>query len=173
MGRDKALLDIEGTPLALHVAAAIGKVCGPVSLVGDPLKYGHLGLPVVPDAFPDQGPLAGIEAALRCTAAEHNLIVACDMPELNNSVLETLFIVLEAGGNAGCAVPQYPDGLTEPLCAVYHRRCHPAILRSLESGVRKVKDVLQTLELTYIPVATNARFANLNTPDDFHKYTHG
>ncbi|MDQ1474203.1 MAG: molybdenum cofactor guanylyltransferase [Bryobacterales bacterium] len=173
MGRDKALLDIEGTPLALRVAAQIGKVCGSVSLVGDPIKYGHLTLPVVPDAFPGEGPLAGIEAALRSTTADFNLVVACDMPELNGSMLEALFAVLERETQAECALPEYEDGRTEPLCAVYHRRCHPAILNALEAGVRRVKDVLQTLELTYIPVAASAPFANLNTPEDLRKYTHG
>jgi molybdopterin-guanine dinucleotide biosynthesis protein A len=173
MGRDKALLDIGGTPLALRVAAQIGKICDPVSLVGDPFRYGHLGLPVVPDAFPGEGPLAGIEAAVRCTTADFNLIVACDMPELNASVLEALFAALEREAQAECALPKYDDGGTEPLCAVYHRRCHPAILNALKAGVRRVKDVLQTLELTYISVAANAPFANLNTPDDLRKYTHG
>src|SRR5947209_11223204 len=118
MGRDKALLEIAGIPLALRVASEIAKVCGSVSLVGDPLKYAALGLPVVPDAFPDEGPLAGIEAALRCTPADWNLIVACDMPALNVGVLENLFAALGTDSEADCAVPQYPDGRTEHLCAV-------------------------------------------------------
>jgi molybdopterin-guanine dinucleotide biosynthesis protein A len=64
MGTDKALIEIGHQPLARRVAAEIGRICGMVSLVGDPAAYAGLGLPVVPDRFPGLGPLAGIEAAL-------------------------------------------------------------------------------------------------------------
>jgi molybdopterin-guanine dinucleotide biosynthesis protein A len=65
----------------------------------------------------------------------------------------------------------------EPLCAVYHRRCHRVVRTALETGVRKVTDALKMLELTYItvaaPLAAREPFANLNTPDDLRKYTNG
>src|SRR5436305_14932538 len=97
MGRDKALLeDASGEPLALRLAALRRGVCGEVALIGDPSKYADLGLRVFPDNFADAGPLAGIEAALRVTSAEWNLIVACDMPALDPAIFEQLFA---AGGD--------------------------------------------------------------------------
>jgi len=173
MGVDKALLSIEGQPLALRVAGEVARVCGSASLVGDPEKYRALGLPIVPDEFHGLGPLAGIEAALRVTAADWNLIVACDMPALDPSLLGKLFEACLAGGNADGALPAYADGRVEPLCGVYHRRCHPSIRAALEAGVRKVTDSLGTLEIRYVGVASDAPFANLNTPEDLRKYTNG
>lgn len=172
MGSDKAFLKIDGTPLAARVAREIGKVCGSVALLGDPARYGSLGLPVLPDEFAGEGPLAGIETALRCTAVDWNLIVACDMPALEAAVPEALFAAAEAGVSNG-AIPRHRDGKIEPLCAVYHRRCHVAVRRALEAGVRKVTDVLQTLELTYVAVESGAPFANLNTREDLRTYTNG
>ena len=64
MGADKALADSGGRAMALRVADKASSVCGTVSLVGDPAIYSDLGLPVIADRFPGQGPLAGIEAAL-------------------------------------------------------------------------------------------------------------
>jgi molybdopterin-guanine dinucleotide biosynthesis protein A len=170
MGANKALLEIDGLPLALRVAREAAKACAGVSLVGDPAVYGSLHLPVVPDTFPGQGPLAGIEAALGATQADWNLIVACDMPALPSEVISRLFAL-----SADCAVPQYEDGRVEPLCAVYHRRCHPIIRAALESGVRKVTDALRRLEsegfaLRYVRVASEGLFANLNTPDEMQSY---
>ena len=173
MGADKALIDVGDQPLAKRVAARLGEVCGKVSLVGDPRLYSGVGLPVIPDRFPGQGPLAGIEAALGATAAEWNLVVACDMPSLDVSILEALF---EAGAletSCDCAVPSYSDGRIEPLCAVFHARCHAAILAALEAGVRKVTEALARLELRYIPVATDTSFANLNTPEDLERFRNG
>ncbi|MDP9169766.1 MAG: molybdenum cofactor guanylyltransferase [Acidobacteriota bacterium] len=174
MGADKALLaDSDGRPLALQVAEKLARVCGTVSLVGDPARYSHLGLPVVPDEFAETGPLAGIEAALRTTSAPFNLIVACDMPALDCAIFQDLFGI---GGD--CALPQYADGRVEPLCAVYHRSCAAAIRAAIESGVRKVTDALrflegQSLELRYVRVPGAAAFANLNTPEDLQRYRNG
>jgi molybdopterin-guanine dinucleotide biosynthesis protein A len=176
MGRDKAFVEVEGRALALRVADRIAPVCGSVTLVGDPVIYGALGLPVIEDAFPGQGPLAGIEAALRCTTVDQNLIVACDMPALEIALIEELFA---AGGD--CAVPQYADGKLEPLCAVYHRRCHATVLSALNSGIRAVKDILRpqtgemrdSLAVRLVRVQSPAPFANLNTPEDVRKYTNG
>jgi molybdopterin-guanine dinucleotide biosynthesis protein A len=173
MGTDKALLEIDGRPLMLRVADRISPVCGSVTIVGDPVRYANPELRVVPDSFPGQGPLAGIEAALAATSAEANLIVACDMPSLDAATLEALF---EAG--ADCAVPQYEDGKLEPLCAVYHRRCHSRVRELLETGVRKVTEALRLLEtggleVRYLHMQARATFANLNTPGDLARYREG
>jgi molybdopterin-guanine dinucleotide biosynthesis protein A len=173
MGRDKALIEIDGRPLALRVAEEAGRFCDSVSLVGDPALYATLGLRVVSDTFPGQGPLAGIEAALCATAVDWNLIVACDMPALGSADIEKLFDL-----NADCALPQYGDGRVEPLCAVYHRRCHAPIRAALESGIRKITDALRRLEadgyaVRYLPVASAEPFANLNTPDEVQEYLNG
>jgi molybdenum cofactor guanylyltransferase len=167
MGTNKALLEMDGQPLFRRVAKEIGKICGTVSLVGDPATYGGLGLPVIPDRFPGVGPLAGIEAALNVTNVEWNLLVACDMPSLDASVLEELF---GAADGADGAVPSYGDGRIEQLSAVFHRRCHTEILAALEQGVRKVSDALARLKLRYVPVSNPNSFANLNTPEDLERY---
>jgi molybdopterin-guanine dinucleotide biosynthesis protein A len=94
------------------------------------------------------------------------------MPSLDPAVLEQLFA---AGGD--CALPRYADGRVEPLCAVYHRRCHAAVLAALEAGIRKITDALRPIEnasrIRYIPVASDRAFANLNTPEDLRKYANG
>jgi molybdopterin-guanine dinucleotide biosynthesis protein A len=168
MGVDKALLELDGIPLVVRTARIAAAVCGTVSLVGEPAKYGHLSFSVIPDEFPGIGPLAGIEAALRVTTADWNLILACDMPAIQPALLESLF-------PAACdvALPAYPDGSVEPLCGVYHRRCHSHILKAIDSGIRKVTNALDGLAIRYVPVVNPEPFTNLNTPDDVRRYRHG
>ncbi len=170
MGTDKALLDAGRGPLAAEIAALAAQSCPVVSLVGDPVRYSGLGLPVVGDNFPGLGPLSGIEAALRASKSEWNLIVACDMPFLERSIFELLFT--EAAG-FDCAVPQHPDGRVEPLCAVYRRRCQPTLEAALDKGIRKVTDALQALAVRYVVMASEVAFANWNTPQDIRNRPHG
>ena len=170
MGIDKALLEIDGTPLAVRAASEARAVCDAVSIVGDPARHGSLGFPVLTDRYPGIGPLGGIEAALSATHSDWNLVVACDMPGVAQSLFRTLFDNCESDPASDGAVPVGPEGRAEPLCAVYHRRCHAVILRAIEAGKYKVTDVLLLLALRYVEVADAHVFANLNTPDEFRTY---
>jgi molybdopterin-guanine dinucleotide biosynthesis protein A len=107
------------------------------------------------------------DGASNPTNVEWNLPVACDMPSLDASVLEELFVASEG---ADGAVPSYGDGRIEQLSAVLHARCHAAVPAALEVGVLKVGDVLARLKLRYVPVSTPDSFANLNTPEDLERY---
>lgn len=168
MGIDKASMIFRGRPLALSVADRVREVCGNATLVADPARYAALGLPVIADNFPGEGPLSGIEAALAATSADWNLIVACDMPALNRQILESLF-----AGDADCTLPAGPGGKVEPLCAVYHRRCLSAIREAIGAGKRKVAAALPPERLRYVQVADTAPFANLNTPEDLREHMRG
>jgi molybdopterin-guanine dinucleotide biosynthesis protein A len=65
-----------------------------------------------------------------------------------------------------CLIPYAPPDRPQPLCAVYHRNCLPAIERAIRDNVRKVKDVVSRLDACAWPVAGNTWFRNLNTPED-------
>jgi molybdopterin-guanine dinucleotide biosynthesis protein A len=166
MGRDKAYLPLAAGTLAAHVAAVVVAAAGPVTLVGDPARYGRLGYPVVADRFPGAGPLAGIHAALASTAAVWNLVVACDMPRLEAPFLRSLLEAAERSG-AGCLVPRGPTGLPEPLCAVYHRDARPALERALARGVRRVSEALAALDVVWHDCPDVTQFKNLNTPEEW------
>jgi len=169
MGTDKALLRFRGAALAAHVANTVAGAAGSATLIGDPQKYGHLGYPVLPDRSPGTGPLGGIESALSYTSADWNLVVACDMPAISAPFLRSL---LDAAARAGAdaLVPSGPSGHPEPLSAVYHRRCLPAIRRALAAGVRKVTEALSGLQVAPWAVDDIACFDNLNTPEEWARY---
>jgi molybdopterin-guanine dinucleotide biosynthesis protein A len=169
MGKDKALLPFRGGTLAGHVAAAVAEAAGSVTLVGDPQKYGQLGLAVLPDRTPGAGPLGGIETALSHTIADWNLLLACDMPAVSADFLRGLLDAAERS-QADVLVPAGPTGRLEPLCAVYHRRCCVPVRRALESGIRRVTEALAGLRVAQWNVADPACFENLNTPEDWACY---
>jgi molybdenum cofactor guanylyltransferase len=169
MGQDKALLPFRGGTLAGHVAVRVEAAAGSVALIGDPKRYGQLGYPVWPDRSPGQGPLGGMETALWHSAADWNLIVACDMPAVSTAFLRELIGAAEHSG-ADALIPYGPSGRLEPLCAVYHTRCRVDFASALDCGVRKVADALTGLRVQTWPVADSVWFENLNTPEEWADY---
>ncbi|MDX2179869.1 MAG: molybdenum cofactor guanylyltransferase [Bryobacteraceae bacterium] len=160
MGRDKALLDFGGRPLALDLAARIAGALGTrAKLVGSPDRYGHLGLPVVADLRADCGPLAGIEAALADSDFERNLILACDMPTLSVEIIARLAAV-----PGDCVVAETPDGRMHPLCAVWPKKLLPLVQDALDRDLRRVLDALREIDIVRLPID---RLVNANTPEEW------
>ncbi|MFN7925522.1 MAG: molybdenum cofactor guanylyltransferase [Bryobacteraceae bacterium] len=168
MGRDKALLDAGGRTLLERVAAAVREAAGSVTVIAPPERYRHLGLPIIADARPGEGPLAGIEAALDASEAEWNLIVACDMPNLEPEVLGRL-LEFACASAADCVAGLSERG-PEPLLAAYHRRALPAVRAALDAGERRVTSALDALQVVYFEIDNHAITANVNTPAEWRNH---
>ena len=172
MGRDKALLPLHGQPLVIAVASAVQTAAGSVTLVGNPALHANLGLPLVADLYPGEGPLGGILTALNAAAAEWNLIAACDMPALEFVFLNRLFDAAERS-NSQILLPVDAAGIPQPLCAVYHRQSLPALQRAFDAGIRKVTAAFDALRVDTLVVEQVEHFQNVNTPEDWAAYASG
>jgi molybdopterin-guanine dinucleotide biosynthesis protein A len=162
MGRDKALLPIEGSVLVERTAERVRAAAGCVTLIGAPERYAHLGLPVAADLVEDCGPIGGLYTALKIGRADWNLLVACDMPGVTAEFLVELLAAARQSGST-CLVPQTEAGL-HPLCAVYHRRAEGAVASAIEHKRFKMHDLLKILKAVSFPVADAAVLQNVNTP---------
>ena len=140
MGRDKALLEIGGRPLVVHMLELVrslglnARVCGSRP---DMAQFAE----VIPDNFPRCGPLAGIEAALAISDSELNLFVPIDTPGLPGEFLR--WMTGRAGTSQAAATIPSCGGRPQPLCAVYSRRLQPGLRRSLAAADYKVMTALR------------------------------
>ncbi|MFZ5759564.1 MAG: molybdenum cofactor guanylyltransferase [Thermodesulfobacteriota bacterium] len=149
-GGNKALALLEGRPLIAHVADVLASVFTELLLVTNtPESYRFLGWPMAADIRPGQGPLAGIQAALRTMATDQACVVACDMPRIRADLLTLL-----AGqpGNWDVALPWLASG-PEPLCAVYRKSCLPVIDDQLGKGQGAIYLALDQLCLRRVTAA--------------------
>ena len=162
MGRDKALMPIEGMALVERTAARVRAAAGSVTLIGAPERYAHLGLPGLPDLIEDYGPLGGLYTALKMTRTDWNLLVACDMPGVTAEFLGDLLSTAREQRSA-CLVPATESGL-HPLCAVYHRRAAAAVEFAIKHKRFKMHDLLKALQAVSWPVADPSMLENVNTP---------
>lgn len=174
MGRDKALLELGGVPLLARTARLVEAVAGPPTVVGGAGECRALGLRVIADEWPGAGPLGGIATALGASSAPWNLIVACDLPHLTQAWLA--YLVERALASQGDAVLPMSARGAEPLCAMYHQRCAPAIRAALAQGIRKVTDGLQSVLVEMIgPLewkgfdSEGLLFKNMNSPEDYEE----
>jgi molybdopterin-guanine dinucleotide biosynthesis protein A len=173
MGQPKALLPYRGTTLVEHVAKIVAEATGSVApasvtVIGDPGSLGHLGLPVFPDELPSYGPASGIYTALRVTNTDWNLVVACDMPAVTADLLRVLLLRAETA-ERNCVAATGPYGQPEPLCAVYHRRCLPALSRSIRDKRLRMRDFVKEIGAIWVPVDKLA-LANVNTPAEWAEF---
>jgi molybdopterin-guanine dinucleotide biosynthesis protein A len=170
MGRDKALIDYGGRPIIAHVIDTLRAMTDDVAVISNRSDlYSSFGARVVPDYDPPCGPLGGLAAGLHAAHYPLAVVVACDMPFLNVTLLRWLINVAQ-GYDA--VVPQ-SGAEYEPLHAVYRRDCYTPIVRRIERGERRVISFFADVRLRPVPEAEwrvldpeGRSLINLNTPGD-------
>lgn len=185
MGQSKALLPVPpaGIPLIAHVIARLRPITQPgILVVANDLEMtaalsGDATVRVVTDAWEGVGPLAGIATTLTKISG-WALVVACDLPLVSPQLCAHLISLADeidsATGAPWDAVVPYTNGHAEPLHALYHRRCLPAILariRAQEYSVHGFLDDVRTrrveeTELRAIDPNLHS-FRNVNTPEEW------
>lgn len=165
MGRDKALLPYRGTVLAAWVAGRVEEAAGSACLVGGGEKYVHLGYPVLEERYAGLGPLSGIEAALG-RGADWSLVVACDMAGLDSGRLREMLEAAEQN-DAQAVYACGSGGRPEPLCAVYHRDCLPAVREMLVAEELKVQALFRKINALAWTASWADELRNINTPEDW------
>lgn len=160
MGRDKALVPVDGTAMAARVAAALGAGgCEPVVMIGgDRRALARLGFVVVDDRWPGEGPLGGIITALWHFDGP-TVVVACDLPWLDPSVVRAVTADVEVD------VVLATTDRDEPLCACWRPSALPELRRQFDQGERAVHRTLPSLNVSRVQVSP-AVLRNVNSPAD-------
>lgn len=139
MGRDKALLVVDGQALAATAAAALTEAgAAEVFCVGgDDEALGALGLTVVADRHPGEGPLGALVTALAHAGEELVMVLSCDLPDASPRAVQAVVEALGAAPGAALAVPVH-EGRRQFLHAAYRRRSLPAWEAAFVSGERSL-----------------------------------
>jgi len=194
MGDDKLLLPVppKGTPLVRHVAELLlplatrvvvvandPDVCAAVREIGlDDIEREQDGVQArklvscLPDDAPGDGPLGGLATGLRRLDG-WALTVAGDMPFLSAATCRYLI----RRSDSGCdAVVPVLEGQSQPLHALYSRRCLPAVERALSAGLRRMDSFWNEVRVRMIPAdplraldPELRTFTNVNTPTEWEE----
>ncbi len=160
MGTDKALVAVDGVPMARRVADALlaGGASAVVLVGGDPSWSETLGLVVVPDRWPGEGPLGGIAGALldvpaaagtapvdpagdpegRQPTGEVIVVIApCDVPWLDAATVAALVRALVDRPTAVVATAVDGDGRRLPFPAAWRAGAGAAVAELVAEGERR------------------------------------
>ncbi|MHB1969214.1 MAG: molybdenum cofactor guanylyltransferase [Acidimicrobiales bacterium] len=167
LGRPKAALEVEGTPLAARVARVLSDVCPLVLEVGP----GYSGCESVLEDPAGEGPLGALAAGWAALGARGHegptLAVACDLPQLSVDLVR----LIAQWPTPGSVVPVVA-GRAQPLLARWSNEALTASVALHAAGERSLRGLLALADVTRIDesdwgrVATALAFADVDTPED-------
>ena len=172
MGGPKALLDIDGRPLARRIAASIALAGADrvVAIGGEAAWQVDLGLDMVADQWPGIGPLGGIATALWWAFGVHPaalvVVVACDQPDVFPSTISRLESDLTlAAPEVGAAALRTDDGHLHPFPSVWRATTVATIHGLVSTGERRAGTGFAAVGGSQI-AGDASEVADLDTPAD-------
>ncbi|HET7100685.1 MAG TPA: molybdenum cofactor guanylyltransferase [Terriglobia bacterium] len=187
MGTDKALALFAGEPLVTHAVKTLRDAGLKVSIAGA-RSVQNLSAPVLEDAEPGRGPLAGVCSALASTSNQLAVVVPVDLPLLPAALISYLLQYARITG-AAVTVPSV-NGFAQTFPAVVRREALLSLRETLRAGDGGCYSAFQAaaarlhLPLSIVPAELLAQsgqvvhphglapsfwFWNLNTPDDLER----
>jgi molybdopterin-guanine dinucleotide biosynthesis protein A len=169
MQRDKATLAFAGETQLARAMRLVGAhaSCAYVSVRPDQRDdVERARWPQVVDALTDIGPAAGILAAQQLLPGHAWLVVAVDLPLLDDTTLAALVAARDPTAPA-TAYRASRDGLPEPLCAIWEPASHAPLAAFVDGGRSCPRKFLLTHGARLVDLAAADALANVNTPDDY------
>jgi len=177
LGQDKALEVISNISLLERVLSRLRFFNSNIIVVTAPKQsyprlIGYPKLKAVTDIYPNKGPLGGIYTGLKASDSLFNLVVACDMPFLNQALL---YYMMQISAGFDLVVPRLGD-MVEPLHAVYSRGCLAPFESLLKQGNLSPRQLFTLVKVRYVEAEEINRFDpkhlsffNINSQADLKK----
>jgi len=175
MGRDKALLAVCGEPLWQR-QIRLSLACGATRAFLSVRPGQHLGgaaVERIEDVRADLGPLSGLASSLSACRESHLLVLAVDMPLLNEDIIREM--LARCGHDLG--IIPHVDGNPQPVSAIYTRRCLDGAVKRLgENSLAAADWAQECVDRGFclrwdVPAPHSSLFANWNVPSDMPEPT--
>ena len=167
MRRDKAALELHGRPQLAWGYALLTRHCERVfvSVRADQRTEGvRAAFPQIVDIHEGIGPIAGIAAAQAAHPHAAWLVLACDLPFVDDELLAQL-IAARRANQPVTAYRSTSDGLPEPLCAIFEPGSAAMVRESIAAGRNCPRKLVIASGVPLIE-QTVPLLGNVNTPED-------
>ena len=167
MGSPKDKMNWHGKEQRYYAADLLASFCDQVfiSCRQDQLENFDPNYNALTDTFLNMGPFGGILSALRSQRDAAWLVVACDLPLLDEKSLE--FLIENRNIEKAATTYESPfDGLPEPLITIWEPKSYPLLLNFLGSGITCPRKVLINSDTLILKPGNPDSLMNVNTPED-------
>lgn len=168
MGHDKALLRVNGETQLSRAVQLLGLFVDRVFVStradqqdDSERKKFHR----IIDRYEDLGPIAGILSALEEHSDVGWLVLACDLPNIDETTIRFL-LENKSGDQPFSAYRSSSDGLPEPLCAYYSAGTSSIIKAFIDDGIICPRKVLIRSDTHLLDQPNPDALDNINTPED-------
>jgi len=168
MGADKALLEKQGQTQLARTYALLDRhlervfVSARADQAGDAERSRYA---QIVDQFDELGPVAGILSAMAEYPHVDWLVVACDLPNIDDETVTTLLDVHD-DRHPFTAYRSTYDALPEPLCAIYGKGAAGIVRGFVEEGIRCPRKMLIRSAARLLEQPNPRALDNVNTPGD-------
>jgi molybdopterin-guanine dinucleotide biosynthesis protein A len=167
MGRDKALLEVNGRAMALRVSDALWRAgAAEVFCVGGDSALTSLGLRSVADDRPGEGPLGGLVTALKNAAHDLVVVLACDLIAPSIAAIERLVDSAQDRERVIAATVPVVGSRAQWLHGAWWRDACLAPLRAaFDEGERSIHGAAERLDVRFVE-DPGPGFADADAPED-------
>ncbi|MBX7044391.1 MAG: molybdenum cofactor guanylyltransferase [Ignavibacteria bacterium] len=150
MGRDKALIDFNGSPQIYYLASLIKPFCNKI-LISRNKKQAEIPDNLYEIIFDDesaenQGPLTGLISAIEKYPKDNFLVMYCDLVNIEN-LIEILLNERDDDKFASCfSINNFP----EPSIAIIESKANKILLEKYKAGKYSIIKFLKDFECKYI-----------------------
>lgn len=169
MGRDKALLEIEGISLLERSVKLCENLCDHIIISSNNPEHKSLNYPLIADELDNYGPLGGIYSCLKQSLTSWNFVISVDAIFVTPKFVD--FLLGEIGDYD--AVVPYTNRGKEPLIALYNTSSLAIMKEKINSGDLKMHNLLGTLNTKFVNAESwesehPKLFHNINRPEDLN-----
>ncbi|MGX7264264.1 molybdenum cofactor guanylyltransferase [Enterococcus crotali] len=163
MGFDKSLLQVDGEYMLLRSVAQLKRIFSNVLLVTNkqskfPAIFSQV--EILEDHYSEKGPLGGLVTALETVKTQHLFLLACDIPNLNSTLIQRMANYCEAYDVVICE----QDKRLEPLFAFYRTTCLPVLQPQLVTNDWRIRKEFDQLLVKVVALDSSFILKNVNTP---------
>ncbi len=171
MQRDKATLLFEGKTQVERAYELLARFCTPVYVSNrkeQEVDAGQIGRRQIHDVFLGFGPMGGILSAMSTLPAMAWLVLACDLPLVDEATVAHL-LKHRNPFRMATAYSSVNDGFPEPLCAVYEPKAVFQLLHFLGLGYRCPRKVLINSPIELLAQPNETALLNVNHPEEYEQ----
>lgn len=166
MGRDKALLNYHGKPQIEYITELLALFCSEV-VVSAKQQQLYSNFYVIEDQYDFESPLNGILSAFNYDANKAWLVVACDMPFIDNDGIAYLMAQRDKEQIATCY--QNAEQQPEPLFSIYESTCFPLLTEFYKTGNYSPRFFLKNNDVQLVTPKNYNILRNVNSTDEFDR----